>query len=202
MQLYFYPGACSLASDIALREAGIPFDLVKVDLATKKAEDGSDFLAVNPKGYVPALRLDSGDVLTESVAILQYVGDRNPGAKLLPPAGTPERYQAAAWLSFINSEIHKGFSPFFSPHSNDAVKAYAGTHLAQRLGWLNGALGSKKYLTGDAFTVADGYLFVVLNWGGHVGIDIGQWPNLERFQGTVGGRPHVLAALKAEGLIQ
>jgi glutathione S-transferase len=201
MKLYFTPGACSLAANIALREAGVPFDLVKVDLATKKLEDGSDFQAVNSKGYVPALGLDNGEVFTENVALLQYIGDRNPGAHLLPASGT-ERYRILEWLSFINSELHKSFSPLFSPHSNDGAKAYARANLANRFGWLNGAVGSKKYLTGEAFTVADPYLFVMLNWGGHVGIDIGQWPNLKRVQGNLGSRPHVLAALKAEGLIQ
>jgi glutathione S-transferase len=201
MKLYFVPGACSLAANIALREAGVPFDLAKVDLATRKVEDGSDFQAVNPKGYVPALRLDSGEILTENAALLQYIGDRNPAAKLLPASGT-DRYRVLEWLSFINSELHKGFSPLFAPHSNDGAKTYSRANLTNRLGWLNGALGSKKHLTGEPFTVADAYAFVVLNWTGHVGIDIDQWPNLKRFQGTVGARPHVLAALKAEGLIQ
>ena len=201
MKLYFTPGACSLAANIALREAGVPFELAKVDLATKKVEDGSDFQAVNPKGYVPALRLDSGELLTENAALLQYIGDRNPGAKLLPASGT-ERYRVLEWVSFINSELHKGFSPLFSHQSNDGAKTYARANLANRLGWLNGAVGSKKHLTGEPFTIADAYAFVVLNWGGHVGIDIDQWPNLKRLQGTVGARPHVLTALKAEGLIQ
>jgi len=201
MKLYFTPGACSLASNIALREAGLPFDLAKVDLASKKVEDGSDFTTVNPKGYVPALRLDSGEVLTENVALLQYIGDRNPGAKLLPASGT-DRYRVLEWLSFINSELHKGFSPLFAPHSNDGAKTYSRANLTNRFGWLNGAVGQKKYLTGDTFTVADAYAFVVLNWGGHVGIDIGQWPNLKRLQGTIGARPQVLGALKSEGLIQ
>ncbi len=201
MQLYYTPGACSLAPHISLREAGVSFDLVKTDIRTKKLEDGSDFTAVNSKGYVPALRLDNGDVLTENGAILQYIGDRNPGAKLLPAAGTPERYRVIEWVSFINSEIHKAYSPLFYPTSDD-VKTFARGNLTNRLAWLNGALGSKKYLTGEAFTVADAYLFVVLNWGGHVGVDIGQWPNLKRLQETVGARPRVLEALKAEGLIQ
>jgi glutathione S-transferase len=201
MKLYFVPGACSLAANIALREAGVPFDLAKVDLTTRKVEDGSDFQAVNPKGYVPALRLDSGEILTENAALLQYIGDRNPAAKLLPASGT-DRYRVLEWVSFINSELHKGFSPLFAPHSNDGAKTYSRGNLTNRLGWLNGALGSKKHLTGEPFTVADAYAFVVLNWTGHVGIDIDQWPNLKRFQGTVGARPHVLAALKAEGLIQ
>lgn len=202
MKLYYTPGACSLAPHISLREAGVPFELVKTDIGTKKLEDGSDFLAVNPKGYVPALKLDNGEVLTENGALLQYIGDRNPAAKLLPAAGTMERYHVLEWLGFVSSEIHKSYSPLFSPASNDGAKAYARGNLTNRLAWLNGALGSKKYLTGDTFTVADAYLFVMLTWAGHVGIDLGQWPNLKRLQETVGARPHVVAALKAEGLIQ
>jgi len=201
MKLYFTPGACSLAPHIALREAGLSFDLVKVDIRNKKLEDGSDFLAVNPKGYVPTLRLDNGDILTENAALLQYIGDRNPAAGLLPAAGV-ERYRVIEWLSFINSELHKSYSPLFSPVSTDEVKTYAKGNVSNRLKWLNTALGSKKYLTGESFTVADAYLFVMLNWGAHVGIDIGQWPNLKRLQDSVGSRPRVIEALKAEGLIK
>ena len=201
MKLYYTPGACSLAPHISLREAGLSFDLVKTDIRAKKLEDGSDFMAVNSKGYVPALRLDNGEVLTENGAILQYIGDRDPAAKLLPAAGTPQRYRVIEWVSFINSEIHKAYTPLFHPTSDD-VKTFARGNLATRLGWLNGALGSKKYLTGEPFTVADAYLFVVLNWGAHVDVNIGQWPNLKRLQETVGGRPRVLEALKAEELIK
>ncbi len=202
MKLYFYPGACSLAPHIALREAAVPFDLVKTDVRGKKLEDGSDFLVVNSKGYVPALRLDNNEVLTENVAILQYIGERNPAAKILPAAGTLERSRVVEWLSFINSEIHKGFSPLFNPDAAEDVKKYARGNITKRLDWLNGALGSKKYLTGEQFTVADGYLFVVLNWGHYTNVDIGQWANLKRLQETVGARPRVIEALKAEGLLQ
>lgn len=200
MKLYFTPGACPLAANIALREAGVPFDLVKVDLATKKLEDGSDFLAVNPKGYVPALRLDSGEVLTENAAILQYIADRNPSAKLLPASGLA-RYEAIGWLAFVNAEVHKAFSPLFGHGIDDAVKAFGRANAIRRLSWVNEALGSKKYLTGDQFTIADAYLFVILNWCSHVGIDLGQWPNLKRLQATIAARPNVVAAMKAEGLI-
>lgn len=200
MKLYFTPGACPLAANIALHEAGVPFDLVKVDLATKKLEDGSDFLAVNPKGYVPALRLDSGELLTENAAILQYVADRNPASKLLPASGL-ERYQAIGWLAYVNAEIHKAFSPLFGHGVDDAVKAFGHANAVKRLSYVNDALGSQKYLTGDQFTVGDAYLFVTLNWGAYVGIDIAQWPNLKRLQGTVAARPAVVAAMKAEGLI-
>ena len=202
MKLYYHPGACSLAPHIALREAGVTFDLVKADVRSKKLEDGSDFLAVNSKGYVPALRLDNNEVLTENAAILQYIGDRNPAAKILPAAGTPERYRTVEWISFVNSEIHKGFSPLFNPAASDDIKQYALGNLTKRLDWLNTALGARKYLTGEQFTVADGYLFVVLNWGAHTNVDIGRWANLKRLQETVGARPKVQEALKAEGLLQ
>ena len=201
MKLYFTPGACSLAPHIALREAGVPFDLVKVDLGAKKLEDGSSYEAVNPKGYVPALRLDNGEVLTENVALLQYIGDLNPAAKLIPAAGTIERYRVAEWLSFITSEVHKSFTPIFVPTATEEVKQYARGNVAKRLNWLNGALGARKFLTGDNFTVADGYLLVMLNWADHVKIDVAQWPNLKRFQQAAGSRPKVYDALKAEGLV-
>ena len=201
MKLYFTPGACSLAPHIALREAGVPFDLVKVDLGAKKLEDGSSYEAVNPKGYVPALRLDNGEVLTENVALLQYIGDLNPAAKLIPAAGTIERYRVAEWLSFITSEVHKSFTPIFVPTATEEVKQYARGNVAKRLNWLNGALGARKFLTGDNFTVADGYLLVMLNWADHVKIDVAQWPNLKRFQQAAGSRPKVYDALQAEGLV-
>jgi glutathione S-transferase len=202
MKLYILPGACSLAANIALREAGIKFELVKVSRHTKRTEDGTDFEAINPKGYVPALRLDSGEVLTENVAVLQYIADRNPEAKLAPPAGTIERYRLQEWLSFINSEIHKTFSPLFAPNASEDTKEYSRANLTKRLAWLDGAFGSKTFLMGEQFTVADCYLFTVLSWGGYVGIDIGQWPALKRFQERVGSRPHVIEALQSEGLLK
>jgi glutathione S-transferase len=200
MQLYILPGACSMAADIALREAGIKFDLVKVDRHTRKTADGLDFSEVNSKGYVPALRLDSGEVLTENVALLQYIADRNPAAKLAPPVGTMERYRLEEWLSFINSEVHKAFSPLFAPNASEDMKQYARANLTKRCGWVATALGSKPYLMGEQFTVADAYLFVVLSWSGHVGFDLGTWPVLKSFQERVGARPHTIEALVAEGL--
>src|SRR3981081_1835706 len=170
MKLYVAAGACSLASNIALHEAGIAFDLVKVDLRAKKAE-GADFTEINSKGYVPALRLDDGQVLTENVAVLQYIADRNPAAKLAPPFGTMERYRLQEWLSFINSEVHKAFTPLFSSEATEDMKTYSRNYLAKRLAYVEGALGDKKYLLGDQFTVADAYLFTVLGWGSHAGVD-------------------------------
>lgn len=200
MKLYYLTGACSLASVISLREAGLKFELVKVDRKTKKAADGLDFLEVNPKGYVPALTLDNGETLTENTAVLQYIADRNPAAKLAPPAGTMERYRLMEWLGFINSEIHRNFSPLFRADLADAVKDYARTNLTARLDYAQRALGSKSYLMGEQFTVADAYLYVVLGWGAHVNVDIGRWPQLKRLHERVGARPHTLEALKSEGL--
>jgi glutathione S-transferase len=202
MKLYYFSGACSLASNVALREAGLKFDLVKVDRRTRKAADGLDFSEVNPKGYVPALMLDNGGVLTENIAVLQYIADRNPAAKLAPPAGTMERYRLIEWLAFISTEIHKNFSPLFRDDAHDEVKAYARKLLGVRLDYLNRAIGDKPFLMGDTFTVADGYLFTVFGWGRFVNIDPGQWPQLQRHGERVGSRPQVIEALKSEGLLK
>jgi glutathione S-transferase len=199
MKLYFTTGACSMASNIALHEAGIQFELSKVDRRTKRA-DGVDFVTINPKGYVPALRLDDGQVLTENVAVLQYIGDLNPAAKLAPPAGTMERYRLQEWLSFINSEVHKSFSPLFNSEATEDTKTYARNQLAKRFAYLEDALGDKKYLMGDQFTVADAYLFTVLGWGVHVAVDIG--PKLKSYVDRIRARPHVIEAMTAEGLIK
>jgi glutathione S-transferase len=199
MKLYFLPAACSMAANIALHEAGIQFELSKVDRRTKRA-DGVDFSTINPKGYVPALRLDDGQVLTENVAVLQYIADLNPAAKLAPAAGTLERSRLQEWLAFINSEIHKAFSPLFSAEASEDMKSFARNNLAKRLGYLEGALGDKKYLMGDQFTVADAYLFTVLGWGSLVEFDIGS--KLKSYAERVRARPHVIEAMTAEGLIK
>src|SRR6266446_6453712 len=200
MKLYYLAGACSQASNIALREAGIKFDLVKVDRKTHRTDDGMDFNEINSKGYVPTLGLDNGEVLTENVTVLQYIADRNPAAKLAPAAGTMERYRLMEWLSFINSEVHKAFSPLFREDAPEDTKLYARKNLATRFDYLERVLGSKSFLMGEQFTIADGYLFTVLSWGQHVNLDIGKWPQLKRFVERVGARPHVIEALKAEGL--
>jgi glutathione S-transferase len=202
MQLYFSPGACSLASHIVLREAGLPFDLKRADLKTKKLEDGSDFLAVNSKGAVPALRLDDGNVLTEGPAIMQYIADQKPDSKLAPKAGTLERYRLQEWLNYITSEVHKTFSPLFNPAAHDAVKEYTTQNLHKKFDWLNTQLTGKQYLTGDTFTIADAYLFVVVNWSNFVGVDLSKWPALQAFQARVAARPKVQEALEAEGLLK
>ena len=202
MKLYYLTGACSLASKIAVREAGLNVELVKVDRHTKKTSDGLDFHEVNPKGYVPTLTLDDGEVLTENVAVLEYIADRNPAAKLAPPAGTLERYRLTGWLAFIGSEVHKNFSPLFSAEASDDVKQYARRVLSKRLGYLEHTWGNRTFLMGEQFTVADGYLFTVLGWGVYVKLDIGQWPQLKRYTERVGARPHVIEALKSEGLVK
>lgn len=202
MQLYFAPGVCSLASHIVLRETGLPFDLKRTDIKTKKVEDGSDFFSVNPKGAVPALKLDDGQVLTEVPVVLQYIADKKPESRLVPAAGTMERYRVLEWLNYITSELHKTFTPLFVPAAGDEVKAYARANIDKRFDWLNGQLAGKTFLTGDTFTIADAYLFVVINWSNFVGIDVAKWPNLQAFQARVAARPKVQEALAAEGLIQ
>jgi glutathione S-transferase len=201
MQLYFAPGACSLASHITLRETGLPFDLKRVDTKTKKLEDGGDYYAVNSKGAVPALKLDNGQVLTEGPAILQYLADQKPGT-VAPANGTFERSRVQEWLNFITSEIHKTFSPLFNPAADDKVKEYSVQNLHKRFDWLNTQLAGKQFLTGDKFTIADAYLFVVVNWSNFVGIDLSKWPALKDFQARVAARPKVLEAMEAEGLLK
>jgi glutathione S-transferase len=200
MQLYFSPGACSLAPHIILRETGIPFELKRVDTKTKKLVDGADYLAVNSKGAVPALRLDDGQVLTEGVVIMQYLADRKPESRLLPSAGTFDRYRVLEWLNYLTSEVHKSFSPLFNPNAGAEVKAYTQANLEKKLDWTNAQLGAKKFLTGDTFTIADAYLFTLINWTYFVGIDLGRWPALKEFHGRVAARPTVQEALSAEGL--
>jgi len=199
MKLYYMPGACSLAAYISLNEAGLKFEAAKVDRKTRKTPDGEDFNAINTKGYVPALRLDNGELLTENVAVLQYIADRNPASKLAPTAGTLERYRLIEWLAYISSEVHKNFGPLFHPVSED-VKQFARTNLKKRIDWLENALGAKTFLMGEQFTVADAYLFVVLGWSSHAGIDLAQWPALKRYHERIAARPQVIATLKAEGL--
>ena len=202
MRLYSMPGACSLAANIALREAGIPFELVKVSHRTHKTSDGVDFTQINSKGYVPALVLDTGELLTENTALLQYIADLNPDARLAPPVGTLERYRLSEWLAYLNSEVHKSFSPLFAPNASEDMKQYARDNLTKRLGWLAQQLGSKPYLLGEQFTVADAYLFVTLSWSGLAGVDLSPWPTLKAFQERVAARPSVIEAMTAEGLFR
>jgi glutathione S-transferase len=202
MKLYFSPGACSLSPHIALREAGLPFELARVDLGKHQLEDGSDFAKVNPKGYVPVLQLDDGSLLTEGPAIVQYIADRKPDAKLAPAQGTLARYHLMEWLNYISTEIHKMFSPLFNPQAADPVKSFARAALEQRFNYLSQELASRPHLMGQSFSVADGYLFTVLGWTKWAGIDLTRWPVLEAYVARVGARPAVQAALRAEGLLK
>jgi glutathione S-transferase len=202
MHLYFSPGACSLASHITAREAGIPIELKRVDTKTKKLVDGSDYYAVNSKGAVPALKLDDGQVLTEGVAIMQYLADRKPESGLAPAAGTLPRYRLQEWLNYIASEVHKSFSPLWNPANDAKVKEFALANLEKKLDWVNAQLAGRKYLTGDAFTVADAYLYTVINWAFFLNIGLDKWPALKEFHARVAARPKVREALEAEGLNQ
>ncbi|HWM46347.1 MAG TPA: glutathione transferase GstA [Xanthobacteraceae bacterium] len=202
MKLYFAPGACSLSPHIVLREAALDFELMPVDLRAKKAKDGSDFTKINPKGQVPALETDDGDVLTEGPVIVQYVGDLAPGSRLMPPPGGRERYHAQEWLNFITSELHKNFSPLFRPTTPDAYKQMTREGLATRFRWLNDHLSGRPYLMGETFTAPDAYLYVMTRWTGRVEIDLDQWPALSAFSGRVAARPKVQEAIKAEGLLK
>ena len=202
MKLFFSPGACSLSPRIALLEAGLPFTTQKVDLTTKQLDGGGDFWAINSKGSVPLLQLDNGEYLSEGPAIVQYIADQNPASGLAPKAGTMERVRLQEMLNFITSEIHKGFSPLFDATLSAEVKQNFKDKLGKRFDWLTKQLEGKDYLMGSTFTVADGYLFTVLNWGQWVGIDIAKWPVLAAYQARVSARPKVQEALKAEGLIK
>jgi glutathione S-transferase len=202
MKLYYSPGACSLSPHIVLHEAGLPFQPMLANLKTHQLADGSDYYAVNPKGYVPLLELDDGQRLSEGPAIVQYIADRVPEKKLAPAAGTMERYRLMEWLNYISTELHKGFSPLFNPAMPEEAKALARTRLAERFKWVDSQLAGKQYLMGDGFTVPDAYLFTVSSWAKHVGVDLSAFGNLGAYLGRVGARPAVQAALKAEGLLK
>lgn len=202
MKLYYVPGACSLASHIALQEAGLPFEIDKLNVPAKTTASGEDFMQINPKGYVPTLQLDDGSILTEGAAILQYIADQNPASGLAPKAGTMERYRLQEWLTFIGTEIHKSYSPMFNKTASDEVKNYARNLLAKRLAYVETRLAEKPYLMGDSFTVVDAYLFVVLNWSGRVGFDLDPFPGIREYVTRIAMRPAVQTAMKAEGLIK
>jgi glutathione S-transferase len=202
MKLYYSPGACSLSPHIVLREAGLAFDLVLASTKTKKLADGSDYLTINPKGQVPLLELDNGDRLSEGPAIVQYIADQAPASHLMPAAGTMDRYRVVEWLNFITSELHKGFSPLFSPDTPEDYKTIARTRLSARLAYVNERLEGRAYLMGDQFSVADAYLFVVSGWGQYVGVDISGLAHLVAFRARVAARPAVQEALRAEGLLK
>jgi len=202
MKLYYSPGACSLSPHIALLEAGLKATLVKVDTKTHTTADGADFYAVNPKGYVPLLELDDGQRLSEGPVIVQYIADRNPASKLAPAAGTMERYRLQEWLNFISTELHKQFGPLFQATTPAEYKETLKDKIGRRFDWVSAQLEGKDYLAGSTFTVADGYLFTMLQWTKFVGIDLERWPVLKAYQARVAARPKVHEALLAEGLIK
>ncbi len=196
MKYYFSPGACSLHPQIVLQETGVPAELVRVDLRAHKTQDGSDYYAVNPKGYVPALQLDDGTILTEGAIIAQYIADQRPEAKMIPPPGTIERYRVQEWQNFIATEIHKAFGPLFG--GSDEAKEQARARVSKRLDLVAHALEAHPFLVGDTFSVADAYLFNMLTWTTFTGIDLAKWPALQAFFARVQQRPSVQAALAAQ----
>jgi glutathione S-transferase len=202
MKLYYSKGACSLSPHIVLIEAGLPYTLEKVDMGSKKTDQGVDYLTVNSKGAVPALQLDDGKVLTEGPAVVQYLADLKPESGLAPRAGTFERYQLMEILNYLTSEVHKSFGPLFNPASSADMKTDAKAALDKKFAWLTAFLGGKTYLLGSTFTVADAYLFTLLSWTSHVGIDLGKWPVLSAYHSRIAQRPKVQQALREEGLLK
>lgn len=202
MKLYYSPGACSLSPHIVAAEAGIPLELVKVDTKTKTIRETGDFWAVNPKGYVPALELDDGEVLTEGPAIVQYLADLRPAAALAPANGTLARARVQEMLNYVTAEIHKTYSPLFNPELNPATREERLAYLKKRYGYLEKLLEGREYLVGDRFTIADAYLFVVTRWSNAVKLDLSDFPNIRAFQERIRGRKAVQQAMREEGLIK
>jgi len=200
VKLYYLPGACSLASHISLLEAGIPHQAFAVDRATKRTADGQDFLSFNPKGYVPALVLDDGQVLTETPALLPWIGALNPAARLIPAPGTLGHFRVSEWCVYLNSEVHKALGPIFRPDTSEEQKAKQREIAANRLALAEAALADHPYLTGQDFTVADAYLYVILSWGPRTGLDLAAFPRLADLLNRVARRPSVVAARKDEGM--
>jgi glutathione S-transferase len=202
MKLYYAPGACSLSPHIVASELGLDVQLEKVDLKAHVAANGADYFAINPKGYVPALQMENGEILTEGPAIVQYLADRKPESGLAPANGTTERYRLQEMLGYINSEIHKTYSTLFNAKTTPEVRQEKTEYLAKRYELIEKQLAGHDYLFGNRFTVADAYLFTVTNWAHHLKVDLSAFPNLAAFQKRVAARPAVLAAMKAEGLIK
>ena len=202
MKLYYSPGACSLSPHIALQEAGLPYDLVRVDLKAKQLEDGTDYTKINPKGQVPALGLDDGELLTEGAVIVQAIADKVPAKNLEPANGTAERYRLQEWLNFIASELHKNFSPLFQPVIPDEVKKFFSDRLMGKFKYVDQMLASRNYLMGDHFTVPDAYMFTMLAWADRMKIDLSGLPHLMAYKARIAARPKVQDALKAEGLLK
>ena len=201
MVLYYAKGACSQAPHIILHEAGFDHDSIRVDLKTKQTERSEDYLTVNPKGVVPSLRLDDGEILTENAVVLQYLGDKE-GGQLLPKVGDLRRYRVLEWLNFVATELHKGFGPLFNPASGDEAKQLARDTIAKKLDYVEKQLGDRPYLLGDKFTLPDAYLFVILGWTRNMKIDLSGWPNLAAFRDRVARRESVREVLAFEGLLE
>lgn len=200
MKLFYTPGTCSLSPHIVLREAGLDFTIESVDLVSKQTEHGNDYLSINPKGQVPALLLDDGSLLTEGVAIVQYLADQVPDRNLIPPTETLARYHAIEWLNYLASEIHKGFSPLFNSRQPQESKDLAWAGLEKQFHYLNGILSAHPYLLGQTFSVADAYLFTTLTWTKMIDFDLSRWPALTDYMARIAARPAVDATLRAEGL--
>lgn len=200
MKLFYKSGACSLASHITLLESGVDFSLVGVDLAKKKLENGDDYLAINPKGQVPALLLDDNTLLTEGVAIMQYIADGKADRQLLAPVGSIARYKTLEWLNYIATELHKGFIPLFNPRTPEDYKPLAREMLAKKFAWVESSLAESEWIAGSRFTIADAYLFTILRWADAVKLELGERKNIDAYMARVSARPAVAAALKAEGL--
>lgn len=198
MKLYFSPGACSLASNIVVNALDLPVSLVNVNLADKKTSSGEDYSVINKKGYVPALELDDGSILTEGVAILQYLADQKPESGLAPANGTVERYRLQEWLTFINSEIHKSYSPLFDKSTPEQTLKTFHEKLDKRHMFIAEHLDTKEFLLGNTFTVADAYLFTTMTWAGAFNIDFSKWPSLKAYQERIAALPSVQAAQAAE----
>ncbi|MBO9550377.1 glutathione transferase GstA [Pseudomonas sp.] len=201
MKLFYSPGACSLSPHIVLNELGLPYTVEKVDLKQHTTASGEDFYTINSKGYVPALQLDNGAVLTEGPAIVQYLADQNPQANLLPPAGSLERARVQEWLNFIGTEVHKTLAALFNPSISAEAKSKTIETFGKRLGFVDKALQGNDFLTGKQFSVADAYLFTIVNWAPMLGIDLSPWPTVAEFQKRVASRPAVQKTLQTEGLI-
>lgn len=202
MKLYYTPGTCSLSPHIILRETETAFELVKTDIRAKTVDGGSDFRTVNPNGYVPALALEDGTLITEGPAIVQYIADQAGAETLAPANGTLERTKLQSWLNFVSTELHKGFGPMFNPQMPEEAKTLFRDKLRERFAFLDKHFADNDYLMGDTFTLPDAYLFVVLRWGKPMKVDPAEFPNLKRFFDRVEARPAVQAALKAEGLLR
>jgi glutathione S-transferase len=202
MKLYYMPGACSLSPHIVALEAGLPVQLIRVDGKTKRTENGDDFLQINPKGYVPTLQLDGGEVLTEGQAIVQYLADQRPESGLAPANGTLPRYHLQELLSYISTELHKTYSPLFNPTTPAEVRQERKDYLRKRYATLDAVLVKQDWLLGEQFTAADAYLFTVTNWAKHVDLDLTGFKGVTAFQQRVAARPKVQAALAAEGLLK